>query len=506
MGMIEFIITNDKAQSIRIKRLLMAALLWLAIFCLVFLSLKAGLLRMSLTHFLLSYSLAFFGQGCFFVFIRTSLNNRFKDPSLTIPQIVWAIFWITYLLYYTQELRGLFMSGYLFAILFGVFQLSAREFIFVSFLATTAYGFVIAVDSYNNPPDFHLTINIVQWCSLAVMLGYLSFIGSYIKGIREKLKLSKSQLEISFQEIVSQKERVEERTTELTIVNQRLEQEIQERQVAERKLKDSFFHLRQTQTQLIQAAKMAALGDLVAGVAHEINTPLGVGLTAASLLSDKTTEYVDLFENENLKRSDLVKYFHIATDSSNMILTNLNQAAGLVQSFKQVAVDQSSEQKRRFNVKTYLNELLFSLRPRFKQVHHTMDLSCDEDIVIDSYPGVFSQIITNLVMNSLLHGFEGMKEGKITLAVWREEGKLVVSYSDNGRGMEQNTLEKMFDPFFTTKRNQGGTGLGMHIVYNLVMQTLKGEMECVSTPGEGTTFIIRVSLSPLNSGIPQADK
>ncbi|RJP76520.1 MAG: hypothetical protein C4522_18230 [Desulfobacteraceae bacterium] len=494
MGLNEFIITNDKAQGIRIKRQLMASLLWFAIFCLVFLSLKAGLLRMSLNQLLASFFLAFLGQGFFFLCIRIGLNKRFKDPSLTIPQIIWAIFWITYLLYHTQELRGLFMAGYLFVILFGVFQLSAGEFMIVSFLAVLSYGCVIIIDEHNKPPDFQLAINIVQWCSLAVMLSYLSFIGNYIKGIREKLKFSKSQLEISYQEIFSQKERNEERTAELTSMNQQLEQEIRERNAAERKLNDSLLNLRQTQAQLIQTAKMAALGDLVAGVAHEINTPLGVGLTAASLLSDKTKEYRDLFEHEKLKRSDLEKYFRIANDSSNMILTNLNQAAGLVQSFKQVAVDQSSESQRRFNVKTYLNELLFSLRPRFTKVHHTIDLQCDEDIEIDSYPGVFSQIITNLVMNSLIHGFEGMTEGKITLTVWREDWKLVISYSDNGRGMEQKILDKMFDPFFTTKRNQGGTGLGMHIVYNLVTQTLKGELECISTPGKGVTFLIRISL------------
>jgi signal transduction histidine kinase len=109
-------------------------------------------------------------------------------------------------------------------------------------------------------------------------------------------------------------------------------------------------------------------------------------------------------------------------------------------------------------------------------------------------------------MNSLLHGFEGMKEGKISLTVWREEGKLVMSYSDNGRGMEQKILEKMFDPFFKTKRNLGGTGLGMHIVYNLVTQTLKGEMECVSSPGKGTTFLIRILLPPVNGDISQTSK
>jgi signal transduction histidine kinase len=237
---------------------------------------------------------------------------------------------------------------------------------------------------------------------------------------------------------------------------------------------------------------MAALGNLVAGVAHEINTPLGVGITAASFLNEKTEEYIGKYKNGGLKRSDLEKYTGIASESSAMILTNLNRAADLVKSFKQVAVDQSTDERRKFNLKEYLDKLLFSLEPNFKKTKHTVTLNCPEDLVISSYPGVFSQIITNLIMNSMVHGFKEVNDGKIKIDIYKEENLIALCYTDNGMGMDTETLEKVFDPFFTTNRSSGGTGLGMHILYNLVTQSLGGQMECTSTPDKGVVFLIRI--------------
>ncbi len=257
-------------------------------------------------------------------------------------------------------------------------------------------------------------------------------------------------------------------------------------------LQDSLKELKSTQNQLVQSEKMAALGNLVAGVAHEINTPLGVGITAASFLNEKTKDYVSKYNNGGLKRSDLEKYVNIASESSAMILTNLNRAADLVKSFKQVAVDQSTDERRKFNLKEYLDKLLFSLEPKFKRTKHTVTLNCPEDLVISSYPGIFSQIITNLMMNSLAHGFKEVDEGKIDLDIYKEKNLIVLCYTDNGTGMDTDTLEKVFDPFFTTNRSSGGTGLGMHILYNLVTQSLSGHMECTSTPEKGVVFLIRI--------------
>ncbi len=273
-----------------------------------------------------------------------------------------------------------------------------------------------------------------------------------------------------------------------------LARDITERKQAEKALEKSLEDLKSAQAQLVQSEKMAALGGLVAGVAHEINTPLGVGITAASFLEEKTRKASENYNAEKLRRSDLEKYMRDAIESSAMILSNLNRAADLVRSFKLVAVDQSSMERRKFNMKEYIDEMLFSIRPRYKRTKHAITVNCPDNIELDSYPGAFSQIITNLVMNSLIHGFDKIEAGKIEFNIWEEEQSLVFCYSDDGKGMDQKTLEKSFDPFFTTNRSHGGTGLGMHILYNLTTQTLGGQIEYTSTPDHGIVLFIKVPL------------
>ena len=249
--------------------------------------------------------------------------------------------------------------------------------------------------------------------------------------------------------------------------------------------------LEKTRDQLVQSEKMAALGELVAGVAHEINTPVGVGVTAASFLDAKTNEVKKIYEAGELKRSELENYLQTVEEVSNSILINMERAAELVSSFKQVAVDQSSENRRQFNLKEYINEILLSLRPRYKKTEHTIEVSCEDDIELNSFPGAFSQILNNLIMNSLIHGFREMEKGTITVNISRQEKNILFVYRDNGRGMGPEEREKVFDPFYTTMRGKGGTGLGMSIVFNLITQTLKGGIECESSPGKGVVFTMK---------------
>jgi signal transduction histidine kinase len=253
-------------------------------------------------------------------------------------------------------------------------------------------------------------------------------------------------------------------------------------------LRMSLETLEKTRDQLVQSEKMAALGELVAGVAHEINTPVGVGVTAASFLDVKTNEVKKIYEAGELKRSELENYLQTVEEVSNSILINMERAAELVSSFKQVAVDQSSENRRQFNLKEYINEILLSLRPRYKKTEHTIEVSCEADIELNSFPGAFSQILNNLIMNSLVHGFREMEKGTITVNISRQEKNILFVYRDNGRGMGPEEREKVFDPFYTTMRGKGGTGLGMSIVFNLITQTLKGGIECESSPGKGVVF------------------
>ncbi|MBF0451020.1 MAG: PAS domain-containing sensor histidine kinase [Candidatus Magnetomorum sp.] len=261
-------------------------------------------------------------------------------------------------------------------------------------------------------------------------------------------------------------------------------------------LQDSLETLKKTQNQLIQSEKMASLGGLVAGVAHEINTPLGISVTASSFLERKTREIKALFDENRLKRSDFKKYIEIGLESATSILSNLNRAAELIQSFKQVAVDQTVEEKRVFALKHYIDEVFISLRPRYKHTEHQITIDCPENLKLNSYPGVFMQVITNLVMNSLIHGFDGIEKGLISIEIVVHNDTVMIIYSDDGHGMNDEQLSKIFDPFYTTKRGQGGTGLGMHIVFNLVTQSLAGKIECDSSPGQGTVFSIKIPKDP----------
>jgi signal transduction histidine kinase/PAS domain-containing protein len=265
-----------------------------------------------------------------------------------------------------------------------------------------------------------------------------------------------------------------------------------ETQQANYELSQALNNLKATQHQLVEAEKMAALGGLVAGVAHEINTPVGIGVTAASLLEEKTRLFRQSYQSGQMKRSDLEKYLDTASQSSVMLLSNLNRAAELIQSFKQVAIDQSSEERRLFPVKAYLEEVLLSLHPKLKRTPLAIEVQADDNLTLDSYPGAFAQIVTNFVMNSLIHAYEPGQPGQLTFQLKQENGRFMFEYTDDGRGISKEHLGKIFEPFFTTKRGQGGSGLGLHIIYNLVTQKLGGTIRCESEVGSGTRFIIEI--------------
>lgn len=249
---------------------------------------------------------------------------------------------------------------------------------------------------------------------------------------------------------------------------------------------------KQTVEQLLRSEKLATLGDMVAGVAHEISTPLGVGLISASFLSDRTNEFTELCHSGQPSSHELAKYTKKIIEASSMVLSNLERAADLLNSFKNVAVDQVIEEKRVFNIRSNIEDTVNSLRPKFKRSEHSITVECPDDLEIDSYPGAFSQITTNLVINSLIHGFEDISKGTIVIKIERKKGILHYTYQDTGRGMDEKTILRLFDPFFTTKRNRGGIGLGMNVVHNLITKTLKGQIEVRSSLGTGTGFFITI--------------
>jgi len=268
-----------------------------------------------------------------------------------------------------------------------------------------------------------------------------------------------------------------------------------ERDVAKTDLEVSLETLKQTQKKLIYSEKMAALGGLVAGVAHEVNTPVGVSITAASFLDEKDNEIINLFESGKLKKVDLEDYMNTAMETIEILSLNLERALNLVKSFKQISSDQSMTEKRRFLLKKQIDEVLISLNPKIRLTGHSIVVKCDNDMEIYASPVSLSQIITNLVMNSLLHGFENIKEGKIEINVYKENDQIIIEFSDNGKGINEDDIKKIYEPFFTTKRGKGGTGLGLNLVYNIVTNEYKGNIKCKSIIGNGTTFIIRIPVS-----------
>ena len=258
-------------------------------------------------------------------------------------------------------------------------------------------------------------------------------------------------------------------------------------------LSETLAQLKTTQDQLIESEKMAALGNLVAGVAHEINTPIGNSVTAASTLAEETTSFTTSVMAGQLKRSTLNNYLDLATEASEIILSNLQRAGELIQSFKQIAVDRTSLERRTFALKSYLSEILITLEPQLKKTPHQVTVTGDDTILINSYPGALAQIVTNLITNSITHAYPTNKPGYIELDIQRSQ-QIVIQYRDDGCGIEQQYLNKIFEPFFTTNREHGGSGLGMHIVYNLVTQKLKGTIKVTSQVNLGTIFTITIPL------------
>lgn len=272
----------------------------------------------------------------------------------------------------------------------------------------------------------------------------------------------------------------------LTEINQSLEQRVVERTL---ELTTTLNTLRRAQSELVRTEKLAALGELVAGVAHELNTPIGNSVTVASTLQDKAGDIAKALATGTLGRSGLNDFVDTTVAASNLLMRNLGQAAELVASFKQVAVDRASEARRHFNLADTVNDVLSTLSPNLKRQPHRVELRIPPDIEFDSYPGAFGQIVSNLVMNAYLHAFDAEQPGTLVIGAEPVAGDAVhVTFSDDGRGIPDPIRHRVFDPFFTTRFGQGGSGLGLHIVHNLATRLLGGHIALDSVEGRGTTF------------------
>ncbi|MCW7753601.1 ATP-binding protein [Desulfobotulus sp. H1] len=257
-----------------------------------------------------------------------------------------------------------------------------------------------------------------------------------------------------------------------------------------RELQESIEALQNTREQLVQSEKMASLGSLVAGISHEINTPVGNSITAASFLGEKTRQIQKTFSSGELRQSDFTAYMSTAVEATDILETNLKRAADLITGFKQVAVDQTSNLQRRFLLRNHLEDTILSLTPRLRHTHHKTIIHCPEKLELYQNPGAISQIATNLILNSLTHAFDPEDRGEMHFDIQQSGDMVKMIYRDNGKGVSAQTLKHIFDPFYTTARGSGGTGLGMHIVYNLVSQTLRGSILCESPEEGGIRFVL----------------
>lgn len=255
-------------------------------------------------------------------------------------------------------------------------------------------------------------------------------------------------------------------------------------------LEEALGTLKETQEQLIQSEKLSSLGSMVAGVAHEINTPLGIVVTSVSYIDELSKQIISLYNKNNLTKSKMEEYFLNLEEILNTTMTSAKRAVALVKSFKKVAVDQASEEKRTFDLDEYISETLAALKANFKEKDILLKVNCIDDIYITSYPGAISQIITNLINNSMDHGFPDNRKGKILIDIKSHADNVSIIFHDNGKGIEERFINKIYEPFFTSRRESGRSGLGLHIVHNLVTQVLNGSIKVTSTIDKGTTFVI----------------
>ena len=301
---------------------------------------------------------------------------------------------------------------------------------------------------------------------------------------------------------VTEKQQIERELRDLNVnLEYRVQTRTAELETANTELQSTLHTLQLAQNELVRAERLASLGSLVAGVAHELNTPIGNSVTVASTLQEKTREFSQEFTGGTLKKSGLTSYIETAGTASDLLMRNLHQARELIASFKQVAVDQTSEKRRKFDLKEVIEEVVATLHPMLKKTPHEVMLKLQPEIELDSFPGPLGQVVTNLVNNAVLHAFDGMEHGTITIEAYAAGSELVeIQIQDNGSGIPQHHLPKIFDPFFTTRLGQGGSGLGLHIVYSIVTRVLGGKINVRSRPSAGTLFTLQLPLiAPLTA-------
>nr|WP_245763851.1 HAMP domain-containing sensor histidine kinase [Pseudoalteromonas denitrificans] len=305
-------------------------------------------------------------------------------------------------------------------------------------------------------------------------------------------------LNVLFSRTQAQLERQKKDEQEIRLLNQNLEEKVNHRTIAlkeaNQELLNTLERMHQYQNQIVENEKMASLGQMVAGVAHEVNTPIGLGITGSTLLKDKLFEIKGAFDKKTLTSKQLSKFINDGIENLELVYRSLNRAAELISSFKQVAVSQDTESSLMINLNKLVNEVLLSMKAEIGLTSHKIQIDCPETLNIQSKAGPLHQIFQNLIENSLIHAFDKNTSGNIQIKITMIGKIFRIDYSDDGKGVPANIKNRIFDPFVTTRRGEGGSGLGMHLVYNLVTQALKGRIELEENKNAGVHFIITIPL------------
>jgi len=350
------------------------------------------------------------------------------------------------------------------------------------FITSPMTNMVTQIQQIYQQKKFDVRLPVIPYKELDILARNINIM---LDRAENQLKKLTDAEQFSYQENLELENKVNKRTQALKDSNQELLSTLEK--------------LHQFQGQLVESEKMASLGDMVAGVAHEVNTPIGLGITASTLLSDRLSEIKQAFDDKTLKSSHLKKFLIEGEENTAIIYRNLKRAAELITSFKKVAVDQTSEEERSFNVKELFNEILLTLAPQIQNTPYIINIDCPESLTIQSKPGPITQIIINLILNSIIHGFDNKAQGTIDIAISEFDENLQINYQDDGTGIDQSISHKIFEPFTTTKRGSGGSGLGLHLVYNLVTQALNGKIDYISEPNNGVKFSINFPVQMVNN-------
>ena len=285
---------------------------------------------------------------------------------------------------------------------------------------------------------------------------------------------------------------------ELAKKNIQLTQQQKELKSLNKQLSATIDELEQTRDELIQSEKMASLGRLVSGFAHEINTPIGIAVTAASAINESGETLNQMLTQDEVSETALLATIDKIVEAGKLTFSNVRRAAELVSSFKRTSIDQTKETKRLFALHEVIQDIIISLDSKFRRTQISIEPNCPTNLNLYGYPGAISQFLNNFLINSLMHGFEdGTQAGKIIIDVRRENQTVYIDYADTGKGMDKLTAEKIFEPFYTTRRARGGTGLGMYICYNVIKNRLNGTISCDSTLNKGTVFHITFPIDKL---------